>query len=160
MLIVVISFLLLGTVAELTSAFTYCDGSLCSNCCCGSYYYSRYCCNCSSGSSTLVWWAWLLVALGIIVFMAIAIGVGVWRRRVILRNRTIITATVPVATTQAVVTDMKPPPYDAHYPSGGYPQQAYPQQQCPQQQYPQQQYLQQQYQQQQYQQQSFPQQPY
>ncbi|XP_065840069.1 uncharacterized protein [Oscarella lobularis] len=53
------------------------------NCCCYSFT-GYYCCACTSVS--VAWWGWLLIVLGIIFFLALAIGVGVWRRRVYLSS--------------------------------------------------------------------------
>ncbi|XP_062505843.1 uncharacterized protein LOC134182454 [Corticium candelabrum] len=59
----------------------------CAYCCCEYSNGSRYCCSCS----TLAWWAWLVIVIGVVLVFGILIAVGVWRRRVYMRQHTIIT---------------------------------------------------------------------
>jgi hypothetical protein len=79
------------TVSPLVNAYETCyrnDRTLyCSECCCDD---SFDCCSCVDVS--LAGWAIALIVIGVIVLIAAAVGVGVWRRRVYLaRQQTVVT---------------------------------------------------------------------
>jgi hypothetical protein len=77
------------TVSPLVNAYETCYRNgytlYCSECCCDD---SLRCCSCVS----LAGWAIALIVIGVIVLIAAAVGVGVWRRRVYLaRQQTVVT---------------------------------------------------------------------
>lgn len=81
----VILFALL-TVLPLADGGTYCGSEYCyddSDCCCYSSVRGNYCCSCSG----LAGWAIAVIVIGIILVIALAVGLGVWRRRVYLATR-------------------------------------------------------------------------
>ncbi|XP_062508581.1 uncharacterized protein LOC134184835 [Corticium candelabrum] len=105
------------------SGYVYCNGNYCSDCCCG--FSSSDCCSCFDpdidvASVNLAWWSWALIAAGILVIIAAAIGVGVWRRRVYLARTTVVQSGGAAAAPLVVTTSSQQSQQMAGYPPAGY----------------------------------------
>ncbi|XP_062508639.1 uncharacterized protein LOC134184890 [Corticium candelabrum] len=107
------------------SGYVYCNDYYCSDCCCDRI--SSACCSCfdpdidvASVDVDITWWGWALIAAGILVVIAAAIGVGVWRRRVYLARTTVVQSGGAAAAPLVVTTSSQQSQQMAGYPLAGY----------------------------------------